>query len=117
MAKKRGSGKAFSSICTAKRGTLWRYNQFRERCDHGVAEIFVMKNDGTEKTNISHGKICDLDPAWSPDGEWIAFSRHTEKYPRPLAVDIWIMRRDGTEQHQITRNKLYQSSYSASWSR
>jgi len=85
--------------------------------DSNTGNIFVMKNDGTEKSNISHGKIRDSDPAWSPDGEWIAFSRQTHLHPKPYAVDIWIMRRDGTNQRQITRNKLYKWSTSASWSR
>jgi tol-pal system beta propeller repeat protein TolB len=76
--------------------------------------IFVMNSDGTDRRNVSHGKVRDSEPAWSPDGEWIAFTR-TPKDSR--AMDIWIMKSDGGQQRQITTNQGNTCSYSPSWSK
>lgn len=44
--------------------------------------------------------VDDSAPAWSPDGEWIAYGR---KQPRtPMGRQIWIMRADGSEARAIT---------------
>jgi len=78
--------------------------------------IIVMKADGSDKHNVSHGKTRDSEPVWSPDGQWIAFTRTSNNPHGPETMDIWVMKSDGTEQHQVTFNKKYWSSYSPSWS-
>lgn len=80
--------------------------------DHGA--IFTMNRDGSAKKNVSQGKVRDSEPAWSPDGQWIAFTR-TPKDSN--AMDIWIMKSDGTQQRPLTSNKDGDCSYSPSWSK
>ena len=45
----------------------------------GMSDIYVMKTDGTEKTNITQdqGARKDLEPELSPDGKRIVFTRST----------------------------------------
>lgn len=75
--------------------------------------IFVMNSDGSGKKDISKGKTRDSEPVWSPDGQWIAFTR-TPKGSN--AMDIWIMKSDGTEQRQVTANKGEVCSFGPAWS-
>jgi Tol biopolymer transport system component len=44
----------------------------------GMSDIFVLKGD--ERTNITHDSDVrkDVTPAWSPDGNWVAFARHAQ---------------------------------------
>jgi len=61
----------------------------------GDAEIFVVRADGSHKVDVSRNHAWDGDPAWSPDGRWIAFARRTDH------AEIYVMRADGTEQRRL----------------
>jgi uncharacterized protein YjdB len=70
----------------------------------GRSDIWVMNGDGTNQRNLTADLPIDLargEPAWSPDGQWIAFtsSRGTAG---PGRGSIWIMRADGSEKRQLT---------------
>jgi Tol biopolymer transport system component len=44
----------------------------------GMSDIYVMKADGTAKSNITHDDAVrkDVTPAWSPDGSKVVFTRY-----------------------------------------
>lgn len=42
----------------------------------GNDEIYTMKADGTNQTNLTNSSVADVHPAWSPDGSKIAFSNN-----------------------------------------
>ena len=44
----------------------------------GMSDIFVMRADGTAKSNITHDNDVrkDVTPAWSPDGSKVVFTRY-----------------------------------------
>ena len=59
----------------------------------GNAEIYTAETDGSDQRRLTSNLVADTDPAWSPDGTRIAFTRQ---------FDIWVMNGDGTDQHRIT---------------
>jgi TolB protein len=61
----------------------------------GATTIVVMNKDGSGKHAISEGLV----PAWSPDGNWIAFTSGRTGTP-----EIWIVRSNGTNQRQLTNS-------------
>jgi TolB protein len=67
-------------------------------------EIFVVRSDGTGLRRLTNHPGPDTNPAWSPDGSWIAFTR----WPDGAAseggdrVGIWTMKADGSDLHRLT---------------
>ena len=70
----------------------------------GNAEIYVMNADGTGVSRLTNHPGHDLDPAWSPDGERIAFrsNRDDEGETGEPAYEIYVMNADGTGVSRLT---------------
>jgi Tol biopolymer transport system component len=74
----------------------------------GPPRLFVMNADGTGQVAISPpaGRLAgggtgiwmDANPAWSPDGAWLAFAT-----TRPGTLQIWAMHPDGGSLQALTR--------------
>ena len=60
-------------------------------------EIYVMDADGSNEERLTTNKAEDLYPAWSPDGEKIAFTSDRDGY-----IDIFVMNADGTAPKNLT---------------
>ena len=60
--------------------------------------VQIVKTGGSAKQNMSHAETLDSEPAWSPDGQWIAFTTTASKPPSPETMGIEIMKSEGTEQ-------------------
>ena len=66
---------------------------------HGNSEIYIMNDDGTSQVNLTHNPATDINPAISPDGEYIAFASD-----RAGKMEIFKMKLDGSEVIQLTTN-------------
>lgn len=66
--------------------------------DCGKGEIAVADANGANLRVLTHDKVTETSPAWSPNGEQIAFIR-----PKAHTSDqVWVMNADGRGQHALT---------------
>lgn len=77
------------------------------RCDRPFGftvscEIELMRADGSERTKLTRGHWLNVRPAFSPDGEWIAFGSTRGGFQNA----IWRMRVDGSQLSRLTSPEL-----------
>jgi dipeptidyl aminopeptidase/acylaminoacyl peptidase len=66
-------------------------------------EIFTINPDGTGLVQLTHNSADDLYPAWSPDGESIAFtSTQTPNPDGSGSYHVYVMSADGMNQRRVT---------------
>ena len=78
---------------------------------NGAYDIFLLKSDGSgSPVNLSNSPELEYDLAWSPDGQWLAFTR---SLTGGAPWDFFIMRPDGSELTQLENGKDW---FNLSWS-
>ena len=56
-------------------GTQIAFTRYMDRTQRQTtAEVFVMNADGTDPQRLTYNNVLDVDSAWSPDGQHLAFS-------------------------------------------
>ncbi len=65
---------------TGERGIFTSKIAF-ESTGSGNKEIFICDFDGYDPTQVTHSKALTLSPAWSADGEWLAYTAYTRGNP------------------------------------
>jgi dipeptidyl aminopeptidase/acylaminoacyl peptidase len=58
--------------------------------------LFITDTLGRDTLYLRTASTFQADPAWSPTGEWIAYSTADQTYG-----DIWLVRPDGTQNHRL----------------
>ena len=66
-----------------------------------LGDLYTMPVNGGTATPITTGPAWDIQPAFSPDGKYIAFTSD-----RSGGDNIWIMNRDGSNPKQISKEKF-----------
>ena len=67
-------------------------------------DIWVVRDDGTGARNLTADLPAELvrgEPAWSPDGQWIAFTQSNTN-PASRGGGLWVMRVNGGSKRQLT---------------
>ena len=78
--------------------------------------VCVARADGTDSKQLTHD-VATTDPAWSPDGRQIAYTRHeVGEYLQATQDDIFVMDADGGGARQVTPDRAGQSSFRPTWS-
>ncbi|HSJ70830.1 MAG TPA: hypothetical protein VLA29_04190, partial [Acidimicrobiia bacterium] len=77
----------------------------------GDLEIYSVNPDGSDARNLTNthktddGRtIDDTDPAWKPDGRWIAFTRSVldlDADEPEIVSGVWVMPADGGVSHEV----------------
>jgi TolB protein len=76
------------------------------------AEVYVINADGSGLNRLTDNRQEERSPDWSPDGERVAFSCHSDG--ADLDHEICVMNADGTGLTRLTDNTL--TELSPSWS-
>jgi TolB protein len=95
-----------------------RYIVFRDdrdgNCGQGATgcnyDIYVKDLETGTETNITNDPALDIEPAWSPDGEWIIFASNRDD-PN---FDLYVVHPDGTGVQRILADPDSKDSY-PSW--
>lgn len=91
--------------------------------NRGQSELFAIKSDGTAEKRLTTRPVDDgpdlepapdLNPAFSPNGERLAFEAETRGANTAFNIDIYIMNVDGSGLERITQEPTFDSM--ASWS-
>lgn len=71
--------------------------------DLWLGDIFSIHPDGSGDVNLTNdSSMTDLWPSWSPDGEWIAFTKRSGSDTFPQTLGVYVMRSDGSQLRQVS---------------
>jgi Tol biopolymer transport system component/imidazolonepropionase-like amidohydrolase len=83
-----------------------------------LGDIYAMPMDGDQvrkPVKLTSGIGWDMQPRFSPDGLWIAFTSDRNGKSERAGDNIWIMRADGSDARQVT-NETFRLLNGPAWS-
>jgi Tol biopolymer transport system component len=72
--------------------------------DSWKRELFLMNADGSDVHQISPPGGNSQGPAFSPDGQWIAFTAYFDRMNDDNGCEIYVIRTDGSDLRRLTNN-------------
>jgi TolB protein len=83
-------------------------------CGGGLSEhdqLFVVRADGSNRRQITHGDLSHVAPSWSPEGRRVAFAA-----ARCGLVSLQVVARDGGDPHTLSRHRTCIGDPGVAWS-
>jgi dipeptidyl aminopeptidase/acylaminoacyl peptidase len=78
--------------------------------DHSAPAIHMMDLNTRQITPITRPAYRDRSPVFSPDGQWLAFTRHMSSDADAMwSEELFIIRVDGTGERRLTANTVSES--------
>ena len=77
--------------------------------DKGCHNLHVMDDDGSNVQNLTicpEAPMSESNPAWSPNGKHIVFSRNISRDPRRQHYNLFLIDQDGSNQQQLTHHPV-----------
>jgi Tol biopolymer transport system component len=71
---------------------------------HYRSDLFVVNLDGTGLQTLADSELPEYWPAWSPDGQRIAFVRRSTIQINGLGSHVFLVNRDGNQEFNLTEN-------------
>jgi Tol biopolymer transport system component len=101
-----GSGPALASFRDEGGKIAFVSTRVKDSLGLPIRQIFVMNADGSCQTRLSHSRAFRDDlPAWSPNGQTIAFNRSDNPAaPAVPETGIWLMNADGSDQAPLAHD-------------
>jgi Tol biopolymer transport system component len=109
-------GTQFYETPTGEPG-IWRplrsqllINVMRQLGETYVIHLLLIDANSNQQRNLSgeESMVEDGSPAWSPDGDWVAFRRKELEGPgATLGKQLWLMRGDGSEVRALTADPAF----------
>ncbi|MFP3854157.1 MAG: protein kinase domain-containing protein, partial [Anaerolineales bacterium] len=77
-----------------------------DREDGRTLQLWTIRPDGQDPTQLTFGPGNKQDPDWSPDGQRILFVADggTDDFGNDLGLDIWVINADGTGIQNVTHH-------------
>ncbi|MEX2157598.1 MAG: hypothetical protein WD773_12265 [Gemmatimonadales bacterium] len=108
------SASADSKLTWSPDGTKLAFSRVAS-CDvYGYScerDLYVMNADGSGVTQLTSGGDDHADPAWSPDGQWIAFNAAPCSYYGCSEWAIRAVRSNGTDLREITGSLAFHPAW------
>lgn len=81
-----------------------------------LAVIQCSKSTAPITPETGPGAVWDYAPAWSPDGQWVAFMREGPTYPWDTISGLYLIRRDGSQLTRLLHHSESGGVYTIDWS-
>jgi Tol biopolymer transport system component len=72
------------------------FHNFGTNGCESTSDIYTINPDGTDQANLTNSPTFEAEPAWSPDGERIAFARRSTPSTCTGSLDLYVMDDDGS---------------------